>query len=634
MTLALAERATRTYLEDLLTQAANDWRVIPTFRDLLDRTLLEARAIAHLESIGCRIILSLDLCELLDISLSITSQLRRLPPNTARKRLRARQILSDIIFSRSALEHILLRETPFTILPATAAEIGFYLRDEFSHNFRLLHEHAIFAGDFEARSSTPLLNPLAFSSLEEFVRSEGPRVAATDRLVQYLTALFESRGFLPPSAVRGAFAVDEELYAELVTNISAIRQEGPVPKQNTVIDALNVASAVSASQPDQVVLHMTRTAALHQLSRHAPISYALAIKAKTRDDEHPIIVHPASIYLLDLLTGSSLSARSENYEVVEAFSRFWANLSSHLREYELALQTGRPQSKRVQEHLFQTYEYSEDYRLPFSQLMDSFYQNVCHGEQILAGGIESNAVDATLQTETLKERLQQSSALARQKRIATLIEFLSEISCFPHARSTIGTGIRLMGEPFLAQSLGLFVGNRTQPGSSLQEFFLSRRRVDQNSPLTPSLVLGLQLMPDSSLATVFWPSIETPATVLKALASLLLLQEPRLADEIWWLAVREDGSILTGRADPEDLSRSVSRDLGPTPLQALRLETTATTVTVELTMPDRPALTSITIDRAHLLDTCKFCQSAGTVLPIEVIRDFLERSLRAPFTDE
>jgi len=610
----VSERISRR-AHELLAELADHTGWLSAFSSRIEATAQQFRSLGDLAARGSQMVISLDTCELIDVS----GRPGRIAPDASE--LTRRRIFGDIGFSRAAMRTLPGSTLPFTLLPGTVAEIILYLLKHYVSNQQFI----------EAIKRTEIVEALQAlredvppELIERIINDENgldialdafeQHLIVTDEFIETVEDVLAHPHFVAPRDLGiSKIRFDHDRYKEIYQGIMAARKNYfPL---NAIVDAVNLATAgeLTAEDDRRVVLHMTRSPSLHLLEKRGVI-LDMSVLVSNDAETFPIICRPDALWLFNRVI-PTMPDKKIPYSVVETIYLGWMSLASHLRQIDRA--TPDQRRRWVDDPPF---EVAED--VFFEEYLRLFIDSATRAEQ--ADQASTNVLDWEAQKEAAHAQDVESDVILQQGRIKNILRLLRVVrGGVEHAMMLSSSSLendKAEEGPvnFLAEAGLVPVRLETE---GMDEFIV------YHPASREAVLLGWQLYrsQDGPGCTVYWP------TACKRKRFQRAVGEIEKDTVFFGIAGFEDGDIdyleLTG-ADlntDKDLFSALGSQAY---IQIVQLEGPTRTYTCELLLAGRDANTSVRVRSLPDDAVGAFYELTGGELPSSIVTELITKYWR------
>jgi|CXWL01.1.fsa_nt_gi hypothetical protein len=584
--------------------------------DRLDRALLELRAIAEFSAQDIAVVISVDLCELIDWSITSARHIQRF------ESLRKRRVLTDIAYARKAMDICLQGNLLLTILPGTASEVVHHLRVVYSENARYLRLLAEGLPRTEEATRELMGYAGCSSFLSRLLQGRHSVIAEVDQLVSLVRRLFSLDAFIQPhEELRPAIdGLDLDLVIAIESALTGLRSRGG---ENSRIDAINLAVTAKVPEvlPGFAVLHMTRTPTLHALPRSGVTLEFAVTRNRVGGGHYPLLIRPETICLLGYLFPGGRPG-ADAVEKVEDFARAWGEYSSYCRVLEFS--RGPLKRMKALERL-RTARIDREYYGVLASWFSLLRDGAAIGSQMRLLESTSGVIDEGMQERAAAEEAAMARLLEQQEAVMQLFSVVQHWTGL-----NLPTGARSLLPPEASSpltdsdSFGLETDCRCV-SDGLEEILLrDRLRRSLGNGEYEGVLFGLARSTVSQeFQRAFWPSQRSAEFFLAAVTDLIREQGGDL------LVVAKGLSGRLGYVDISALSfdaESVLRQLSCAPVEVLHLETEFLEIVAEFGNSfGRQPLCSLRSPVQFGSRVVELYSSTGGVLPRLLLTNFLAR---------
>lgn len=592
---------------------------------LQDICLRAARAIDHAVEIsraisfGRRLVVSLDLCELVD---AVEAEQEPLLRSGGRVRLGDRKVLVDVLASKRALDLVRSGHFLFTLLPGVGAEAIARVRSGYVHSARLKRS-------LESLPRTPRRQEgwLRSSSVERdharregWIRKDSAVLRETSRFVELLQSLLIKENYLSATRFERGFKIDPGNLRSLVAEISAQRR-GESDQFADLVDAVNLLFASNSSQDEKFICHMTRTVTLHRLESGVWMRREADVATQGAGGLLPALIHPHVVSLLWLLRAEPEGGRN-TYVRAESFRRFASQALSHIRTYSYFLESGRgfDELQEPLKELMNLRSRDRENAVPFSLFLNHILEDLLYAEQHVHAPRHERLLDRPRQVESLGRRAEEAPVALQQRRMLRVMEMLDRSSGVSSVEKLRGAreGISL------AERAGFFVERREIAENAI-EWRIFPEISEQGRERNAGLIAGVVF--DSSGETfginLFWPS-STGATGLITGVFRALAEMHFQSVAVLWEDSR--GALLAIELSLEDRASACGQALaclGARPAAALQVISETVVATWESPRMGADGLTSLRFSPCSRPAARECYSLLGDDLPWELLEDLL-----------
>ncbi len=337
-----------------------------------------ANAIARLVRQNVRVIFSIDLCELVDVSRLDNTNIVRLAEELDEDK---HTFLSDAIFARSVLDGGVKGNFGITILPGAARELLNFLRKTLHQQSAITAAAKAFGEEAKQIKDDRLIyqyacrllgDEIAASDLNDILEDMAGRDPVAVSVVNRARELF-----LAPEFTRGSellknldtIKADDGFQTELIRWMDQMNAQRPRIRNSLAnfFDAMNLASASALNQRnlDYCVIHVTRTASIHRALHkqghipdsidpelHAELDSSAQLIQRVGNRRIPRVVSPRTVWLFSQFRQGKAEPRSVE-ESARAFSSFWNDVSLEVENIlrEITFQHDNADSVKVTDDL-------------------------------------------------------------------------------------------------------------------------------------------------------------------------------------------------------------------------------------------------------------------------------------------
>ncbi len=586
--------------------------------DQARRAIDHAVQIARAASTGRRLVVSLDICELLDASETDRSRALR------RAGLPDRRVLVDVLASRRALEIVKSGAMSFTLLPGVSAEATNRLRNAYARAGRLLRSlrDAPPAAPRSAKSwSQQRVVKRDHTRREKWIRDDAAAILSSSRLLDLLEELLGLPGYVSATELAGGFALVHDEIMDFAGQIAKARKPGAGEDTRfaDLMDSVNLLFAAGATNEDTIVCHMTRTATLHRLPSGGYMRFAPEAEVGRGGLGPPVptLIHPHVVTLLSLL-GMRSGGLADTYERAEEFGRHAAQALSFIRTYAFHLRTatGFGVLRNDVDELINVQTRNRAHGNVLAMFLNHVLEDLLYAEQLTARRHSRQEVAV------INRKNAQALVAMQQRSMLRVVHLLSP--SLGLASTELAAAV-LDGDPTMAEAAGFFV-ERSNPGSRAREC-----RIFAEADRT-WLVAGVSISERATNGSIniYWPSEQALTEFVKAVYGALgervmvlwESHEPRLRT---CLGARKKG----GPECAEVLAR-----LAEGPARAAQLGAGGVLATWESPGLGRDGLTGISFDAASANVARRCYESFGPAVAWEALYEIATRLLAKPRKDE
>ena len=625
---SLAEQPIVDHLEKLTEQSLSlSPAALESFAVRVDHAILNLRALARWQAKGKQLILSVDLCELIDSSVRFLMYEEEF---LERRLVSRRRVFTDIAFAKLALRQIRHGLHNFTLLPGTILETLSFLRDAIGRDHNLGAQLGRFLARIEQQTMADAEESAKFNrKAETFYRARSANLAVFGGLAALVTELIYLNNYRSPQQVEGSFGYSEAEFSDLLAGVSGVRARASATGWNDVFDAANLATAINVAKQEtsDVVVHVTRTPSLHRLSEGNDLEIDLSLRWTEDDFQYPLLVKPDVVFLLGQLFPQG-SQRVAGYSAVEEFCRQWGEFSSRLREGEIT-RGGEAQLAAALPRLLRGRETGAVLPKVLDLYIAAFLESTALAGQLQAA-MDEEPLDFMYQEKEIRRANREAVALGLDDQFNAFLDLIDQRTGI---RRAINISSSLPIHPLARVSEldlhGFFPFQIARAEPNLREFVLSRHEPKGQTlgELLASVEVGLQvgLFGSSCSGVLFWPR---PLDIEMFLGAARRFLEGTLSGErvVAIVATQDDEITIRELTGEEELFSEVLLGVVGKPVNILQLHTGRGVLTWELALEDRPAFLSIRFDvPPDLTRIGTLYQDTRQTLPASLVMEFVAK---------
>lgn len=594
-------------------------------------TVEQFRQLCRAMDFGYTVVLSLDLCDLLDTAYTFRQRQRQVQ---SLELLEQRRVLTNIGYSREAMGVISKANFPFTILPGTAAEILNYLQHAYVKNqvfVKTLKKHRLRI-EYEEAENVLEKTDETMRSFQNLLSSGMAGLAATNRLVSFVSRLIEAKGFVPAprSPVRGEDAEFDRFYENILTALNAVRPSGGL---NNRVDASNLSTAASSPPgPDgRIFVHMTRTPSLHRLGDRK-VELGVHLEAKLKEGPTvPILVGPQLPCLFHaFFRGGRWQERDAAKAIhaqAEDFVARWSAVAGALRTYEQALLKRQSADvvRRQVEKISQLLERPDarTFDVGMRKLGELFGRNAAYVEQILCEDFDGSTIsDLDDQLSEMKRQPVLHGAMRLEQKLRELDRLIRRHVGLDRARTVVMSVPDKIPREGRGLHWGMPVHAVQGNGAGVSDYRLTETELSERT------YLGVQSFEEDGVEkrTVFWTPYDSQLPFLQHIVDFA--QEVGRDDELRVISVGDGGSLAATRyAGVKSVTaENILRDLETKPARIVQAIVGDWIFTYEVNVDGREAFVSVCYPTNGETRAAEAVyETTSGVLPAECVREFIER---------
>lgn len=610
-----------------LSRAVTPAKELANFLTDQDDVVKQFRMLSRAISRDYEVVISLDFCELMDAALGSTDVQRY------QRQLRevglSRGLILDATFAREAIDALTRGQCKFTFLPGLTTELLLFLRSSYDHNAMLmarLAEHGLPVDSYEALLEWAK-GDTSYRLLDNILRDEELRIVLLDNIIHIVTTLMSSRYFVSPSEMTTT-PVQGDIYEQYKGALDVMRPDYK-HKIGNFADAYNLAVAhncirnAASSNTRQLIVHMTRTPALHKL-RVERARFHLSATIDLEGAEFPVLCQP-QLPCLFACVAPGPRYPDDLYRNAEQFSQYFGLVASNLRLFEDAV-SQNASMETIESVLAAIQRNGEDYacRDALTKYLGLFMRSAVESEQALTGPTYANRSESKYVLDKVRASAIQASILEHQERVLSLYGVLRRQGGLEDATQAVirESSIDIGRELSKAERLGFAKATVTVHTTPHRWYDV----VLHVSHTDPTIAVGLQfhVARSGNRANIYWPSCKSPFRFLEAVGSAYV--HTLVNSTCTVVAVSFDGMLQIFKLRIPTLQQPgrVFAKLKHKPVRAIQIAFKGVVATWEACAPNRTPLCSLRVNGEVPKEVVTIYAKTLGALPSEYLLDFLQ----------